>query len=172
MITERSVATMTRRVHGRRTRGQALVEFALVIPIFLLLLVSLFDLGRAVFSYNTLTNAAREGARFAIVNQDVPSIISRAEKESAIVELNAPNVTVNFYQVASDGSPDTTNPCSPVAVGCLAVVSFEATYQPITPIVSNILFKNGVTFTAQSVLTVEYSCPNSTFTASQCPEQP
>ena len=33
-------------------------------------LVALFDLGRAVFSYNTLTNAAREGARMAIVNQD------------------------------------------------------------------------------------------------------
>ena len=54
---------------GRRPRGQGLIEFALVIPIFLLLLVALFDLGRAVFAYNTLTNAAREGARMAIVNQ-------------------------------------------------------------------------------------------------------
>ena len=38
-----------------------------------------------------------------------------------------------------------------IAVGCLAVVTFEATYQPITPIIGNIVFKNGVTFTATSI---------------------
>jgi TadE-like protein len=168
MITRRS------NVDGRPShgRGQALVEFALILPVFLLIVVSLFDLGRAVFAFNTLTNAAREGARLAIVNQDTASIIAHAEQESAMVELDVPNVGVDFYQVASDGTPDKTKPCSPVAVGCLAVVTFEATYRPITPIVSNILFASGVTFHAQSVLTVEYSCPNATFTAAQCPKQP
>ena len=142
-----------------------MVEFALVIPIFLVLLVAVFDLGRAVFSYNSLTNAAREGARLAIVNQDTASIISRAENASAVVELNAPNVTVNFYQSAIDGSPDTSNVCNPPAVGCLAVVKFQGTFQPITPIIANILFKNGVTFTATSVLPVDFYCPNATLTA-------
>ena len=56
-----------------------------------------------------------------------------------------------------------------VAVGCLAVVSFEATYLPITPIVSNIMFKSGVTFTAKSVLSVEFTCPNNTLNAADCP---
>jgi hypothetical protein len=158
-----------------RTGGQALVEFALVIPLFLLMLVAIFDLGRAVFAYNTLTNAAREGARFAIVNQYKPSIIQRAKDQTAITELNAPNVDVYFYQVKNDGSPDTSKPCALVAVGCLAVVTFESTYQPITPIISNILFKNGVTFTARSVLSVEYSCPldpNDGAAAAACPKQP
>src|SRR3954451_650830 len=113
MTTERRVLDPVRHRAHRRTKGQALVEFALVIPIFLLLLVAVFDLGRAVFSYNSLTNAAREGARMAIVNQDTASIVSRAQKQSAIVELNAPSVTVNFYQVALDGSPDTTKVCAP-----------------------------------------------------------
>ncbi len=153
-------------------RGQALVEFALVIPIFLVVMVALFDLGRAVFAYNTLTNAAREGARTAIVNQHIPTITARAKNQTAIVELNDPSVSVGFYQVADDGSPDYSDPCSPAAVGCLAVVSFEATYLPITPLIANIVFGDGVTFTAQSVLSVEYSCPNSKFTASQCPKQP
>ncbi len=157
---------------GRQSRGQALVEFALVIPIFLLVLVALFDLGRAVFAYNTITNAAREGARIAIVNQDVSSIKARAKEQTAIVELDDPSVAINFYQVANDGTPNLADPCSPVAVGCLAVVSFEATYRPITPIISNILFRNGVTFTAKSVLGVEYSCPNINFNAAQCPKQP
>ncbi len=153
-----------------RRRGQALVEFALVIPIFLLLLVALFDLGRAVFAYNTLTNAAREGVRLAIVNQDTASIIARAKTQTAIVELNDPSVDIDFYQVNSNGSLGSA--CSPAAVGCVAIVNFEATYRPITPLISNILFKNGITLTATSVLSVEYSCPNATFTASQCPKQP
>ena len=162
----------TRNASAHRSRGQALVEFALVIPIFLLLLVALFDLGRAVFSYNTLTNAVREGARMAIVNQDVPSIVARAKSQTAIVELDDPSVKVNFYQTAADGTPDLSDKCDLVAVGCLAVVSFEATYRPFTPIISNILFGSGVTFTAQSVLSVEYRCPNDDYTAAQCPKQP
>ena len=156
-------------------RGQALVEFALVIPLFLLLLVSIFDLGRAVFAWNTLSNAAREGARIAIVNQYKPSIVARAKQSTAIVELNDPSVTVDFYQVNADGTPDTSKQCALVAVGCLAVVSFEATYQPITPLIGNIVFKNGVTFTARSVLSVEYSCPLNPLdgvAAANCPKQP
>ena len=162
-----------RRGATRVARGQALVEFALVIPIFLFLLVALFDLGRAVFSYNTLTNAAREGARMAIVNQDKPTIIARAKAQTAIVELNDPSVSVGFYQMADDGTPDYGDPCDLVAVGCLAVVSFEATYQPITPMIGDLVFGGGVDFTAQSILSVEYRCPNDDFpNANQCPKQP
>jgi len=163
-----------RRRHTRRTgsRGQGLVEFALVLPIFVLLLVALFDLGRAVFAYNTITNAAREGARLAIVNQDIPTIIGRAKAQTAIVELNDPSVSVHFYQLAVDGTPDTSNVCDLVAVGCVAVVQFEATYQPVTPLIANLIFSSGVTFEAKSVLSVEYRCPNSDFpSAADCPKQ-
>lgn len=163
------------RRRARTGRGQAMVEFALVLPIFVLLLVALFDLGRAVFAYNTLTNAAREGARMAIVNQYKPSIIARAKQQTAIVELNDPSVQVDFYQVNLDGTPDTSTQCALIAVGCLAVVSFEATYQPFTPLIGNIIFKNGVTFSARSVLSVEFSCPlNPTdgVAAANCPKQP
>jgi len=169
------MSTFHRPRRGTRRRGQALVEFALVIPLFLLLLVSIFDLGRAVFAWNTLSNAAREGARIAIVNQYKPSIVARAKQSTAIVELNDPSVTVDFYQVNADGTPDTSKQCALVAVGCLAVVSFEATYQPITPLIGNIVFKNGVTFTARSVLSVEYSCPLNPLdgvAAANCPKQP
>lgn len=174
-------AVASRRFRGRRaaggagagrSRGQALVEFAFVLPVFLLLFMGIVDLGTAVFTYNSLTNAAREGARLAIVNQDTTSIISRAEQQVSIAEITAPNVTINFYQAADDGSPDTASTCSPVAVGCLAVVTFEATYQPLTPVIGDVLFRGGVTFTARSVLSVEYSCPNDTHTAAQCPKQP
>lgn len=156
-----------------RDAGQAMVEFALVIPVFLFLMTALFDLGRAVFAWNTLTNAAREGARTAIVNQDVPTIIARAKQSTAIVELDDPSVTVGFWRTKDDGTADTTDPCNLVANQCLAVVSFEATYRPITPLIGNLIFASGVTFTATSTLSVEYRCPNANFpAASSCPKQP
>ena len=155
-----------------RSRGQSLVEFALVFPIFLLVFVALFDLGRAVFAYNTLTNAAREGARLAIVNQTSASIISRAKSQTAIVELNDPSVSITFRQATPNVDPLSNAVCSPAAVGCVAVVQFQATYTPITPIIGNILFRNGATFNAKAVLTVEYSCPNTRVAAADCPKQP
>jgi hypothetical protein len=51
-----------------KTRGQAMVEFALIFPIFILLLVGMFDFGRVVWVNNTLATAAREAARYAIVH--------------------------------------------------------------------------------------------------------
>jgi len=48
--------------------AQSLVEFALVLPIFLLLVTGIFDVARAVWEENTLAYAAREGTRYAIVH--------------------------------------------------------------------------------------------------------
>jgi hypothetical protein len=52
----------------RRSRGQALLEFALVFPIFFLLLMFVIVLGLYVFYNQQLENAAREGARYAAVH--------------------------------------------------------------------------------------------------------
>src|SRR5262245_19806482 len=48
-----------------RSRGQGLVEFALVLPVFLVLIFGIIDGGRAVFSYNQVSQAARNVARVA-----------------------------------------------------------------------------------------------------------
>jgi len=55
---------------GRRRRGraQAMVEFALVAPIFFLILFGIIDFGRYVYYVQILNNAAREGTRYAIVH--------------------------------------------------------------------------------------------------------
>ncbi len=57
-----------RRADPVRKRGQAVVEFALIAPVFFLLLFSIVEAGRFMFYYETLNNATREGARYAIVN--------------------------------------------------------------------------------------------------------
>lgn len=51
----------------RRTRGQGLVEFALVLPIFLLMVFGLIDGARFVYTNSVLSQAAREGARLGSV---------------------------------------------------------------------------------------------------------
>ncbi len=43
--------------------GQSMVEFALILPLFVLFIVGIFDLGRAFFAFIAISNAAREGAR-------------------------------------------------------------------------------------------------------------
>jgi hypothetical protein len=53
---------------NRRPRGQALVEFALVSLMFFPLLLGIIEAGRFILFYETLNNATREGARYAIVN--------------------------------------------------------------------------------------------------------
>lgn len=69
---------MSRPTRGPRARerGQALVEFALVAPLFFFLFLAVIEGGRFVLYYQTLANATREGARYAIVhgsNAECPS---------------------------------------------------------------------------------------------------
>lgn len=50
----------------RRHGGQSMIEFALLAPIFFLLLLGTMDLGRGIYIYNSISDAAREGTRAAI----------------------------------------------------------------------------------------------------------
>ena len=52
----------------RRSSGQSLVEFSLILPILLLLLFGVIEFARFLFSYESLNNAVREGSRYAIVH--------------------------------------------------------------------------------------------------------
>ena len=58
----------SRPARTRRSTGQALVEFAIVAPVFFMLLFAIIEGGRFILFYETLNNATREGARYAIVN--------------------------------------------------------------------------------------------------------
>jgi Flp pilus assembly protein TadG len=71
---------------GRDTRGQAVVEFALVLPLLLVLMISVWEFARAWNIQQVLTDAAREGARVAVVGSgkglDGPTI--KADAENAV----------------------------------------------------------------------------------------
>lgn len=71
------------RVGRRRERGAAAVELALLLPVFLLVIAGIVDFGRALFTQITLTNAAREGARAAVVSTMSPADIKLRAQTSA-----------------------------------------------------------------------------------------
>jgi hypothetical protein len=159
------------------SRGQALAEFALVFPLAMLLLLAVFDVGRAVFVYNGLTNAAREGARLAVVNQDQVLIKQRVQEMTfgaGVTNLTAANF-VSFHREEPNLTDPASNPaCAPMAVGCVAILKVESDWSAITPIVGQII--GPITFRAESQLPVEFVCPNPNILAYSssvaCPRQP
>ena len=78
------------RVH----RGQALVEFAIVAPFFFFMLFAIIDFGRYVYYVQILNNAAREGARYAIVNGDASFTPVGPNPDNAQVEAVVKNYAV------------------------------------------------------------------------------
>ena len=69
----------------RRTRGQALVEFAIVLPVFMLVLAGILDFGFLLFDRMTLISAARDAARVSISVADkttIPAIAANSVKGS------------------------------------------------------------------------------------------
>jgi Flp pilus assembly protein TadG len=86
----------------RSEGGTSLVEFALVAPVLLLMLVGILDIGRAVNAYVTVSNAAREGSHYAILHPTAaPSAIETAVRDR-VVPLNPclVSVTTSYYNTA------------------------------------------------------------------------
>lgn len=147
----------------------------MVFPIAILLLLAVFDVGRAVFLSNSLTNAAREGARFAIVHQNTSDIAERVEAMTflgSVSNLSGTPSLVGYFQQNVDGSLGAA--CSPVKVGCIAVVTVASSWTAITPVVGDLI--GPMTLTGRSELPVEFVCPNplvlSFATDASCPKQP
>ncbi len=108
----------------RHIEGQSLVEVALVLPILLIILLGIFDFGRAVFAYNAVSNSAREAVRVAIVNQSPATV--EAEGKEAALGLDPSTVAVS-----------STFTCD--LIGCAASVTVTHQWQAITPIIGSLI---------------------------------
>lgn len=111
------------RLNRRRSysseRGQALMETALVLPIVLLVAVGIFEFGRAFQTWQILTNAAREGARIAVLPgtpvSDVQSRVATYMQQGQL--LNAtPDMVVVDQGVTMAIGPTATASASVVTV--------------------------------------------------------
>src|SRR4029450_13281952 len=80
-------------------RGAALLEAALTIPMLLLVAVGIFEFGRAYQAWQVLTNAAREGARIAVLPDPTPGLVETRVLEymqaGQLPDANADQIDVN-----------------------------------------------------------------------------
>ena len=121
---------MTRRLHrahrARSEAGQSLVEFAIVLPVLLAVVIGIFEFGRAWNVYQVITNAAREGARRGVVG----TTASADEVETAVEGyLASAALDEELAVVAIDGFSD--GPGTPLTVQ----VDYPYQFQFLGPIV-------------------------------------
>jgi len=163
--------------HPRR-RGQALVEFALILPVLLVILLGTVDAGRLIFAYNAVANAAREGGRTAIINQTPAEVRQRAAEQATVLGMPTADpggcppaggpttqpTGVCFVLRSRDGSAACPNPTA--AIGCTAIVAAKWEWRAITPIIGDLIGPMSVSSTTRQ--TVENGCINPPDT---CPRQ-
>jgi Flp pilus assembly protein TadG len=130
--------------------GQALVEFALVALVLFVIVIALFDAGRAVYAFSTINNAAREAARLAIVDQTLTHIQDEGQAQSVGLGIPASQVAVVYRN-----QDDTGNCSSQVAppVGCLAAVTVSYTFRPVLG-----SFLGTINMTGRSFFPIESAC--------------
>jgi Flp pilus assembly protein TadG len=131
---------------GPRDSGAAAVEFALLLPILLLLIFGMIDFGRALNAQITLTQAAREGVRLASIGQDQ----SEVQRSTSAAATGLTGVIVVVTSCPPGAGPDQE-----------AVVTATYAYSLVTPIGAITgLFGNGgssqVTLTGHAVMPCEY----------------
>ncbi|HEX7976775.1 MAG TPA: TadE/TadG family type IV pilus assembly protein [Anaerolineales bacterium] len=128
------------RLPGRFSQsGQELVEFAIIVPLFILFLFGIYDLGRAFYAVVVITNAAREGARYGVVHTGMGTPYSyglymanivdytRSEALNSGVNLIASPVTVTCPRDTkgdTDPSNDTCQSRQPIRV----TISYHFTF--------------------------------------------
>ena len=110
----------------RSDAAQAIVEFALVAPIFLFVLLGIFEMGRLMIEYTSIANAAREGARLGAIASNPPTVIMGEAQRFTIAVGATPVVTV---VVKRGGTPVPSG--TPRTTGDTVDVTVSHTFQPM-----------------------------------------
>ncbi len=141
-------------------RGQALVEFALTVPILLMLVFGIIDLARLIFAYTQVIDAARNGVRYGIVEGldagnvqylDCYGIEAAAQNTVGLVPGDAMDVTVSYLNLQdNDATPlaqcgvGSGPSFSTVKDGAVLAVKVEGEITPLTPVLA--MFDNSIHF--------------------------
>ncbi|BCZ45579.1 hypothetical protein psyc5s11_16460 [Clostridium gelidum] len=125
----------------KNQKGQALVEFTIVLPILMLLIMGIFQFGMMLNAYITIGNAAREGARTGIIGSTDAEIRNLIISTSPSLEPE--NLVVSI-------TPNVTNR---IAGGTLTV-NVTYNYKLTVPIISS-LFNNVIVLNGQTSMRVE-----------------
>jgi Flp pilus assembly protein TadG len=119
--------------------GQSLVEFALVIPVFLLLLSGMIDFGSGLYANQTIINAAREGARVGVTslsttNDNPSAVVARVKALATSLDLTQLTVTVTCVLPAGTACPNNVSGYPAWASSDSVVVKVDYSYKMIWPI--------------------------------------
>lgn len=125
----------------KNEKGQSLVEFALVIPLLLIILMAIFEFALMFNSYLVISNASREGARLASLGGSDFAVEERVKSVSGSLDLLNIIVTV---------TPDETSRSR----GDMVQVLVEYDYTLVSPIISNIL-SNFIDIESETFMRVE-----------------
>ena len=130
--------------HYLKINGQTLTEYALTITISLMFLFMTFDFGRAIFTYSVLSNAAREGARFASVKF---SDTNRDDLIDTYIQTRIPGIDpIPVLTTNIDWHLQNTKEIS---------VTLSLSY-PFDPLIGEIIGINPITLGARSSMMLEY----------------
>jgi Flp pilus assembly protein TadG len=130
-----------RSLRNRSRSGAAVVEAAVVLSVFLLILFGIIEYCRFLFIEQVVTNAAREGARYAVVNTSDATLV--ADTQAVVMQRMAgqdaklTNFTVQLYQADANGVNDGL--ASDAQFGQYVVVQIDGDYHPMLP---SFLFMN------------------------------
>ena len=136
--------------------GQATVEFAVVLPLFVLLAFGIMEFGRLFFTQMTVQHALREAGRFAVTGNRLPDPkhpgkdLTRVDSIIQVVENAAPGIDVSGVQINSAGGRD-SGPGRAGGPGDTVTISITVTMKLITPLIAQAIGPDGVyTFTAST----------------------
>lgn len=133
---------MLRRRSSHRTPGQALVEFSLVLIPFLVILMGIFDLGRAIYMMNGTAEAAREIARVTVVHPwNASRDLGSSSQTQAVIATQRgliPNLTITPSAdiVCVDITDTVVADATCNRADRFVRVRVTAPFAPITPLVS------------------------------------
>lgn len=146
--------------------GQSLVEFAVLTPIFFLLIFGILDFGRVLFTQMTLQHALREAGRYAVTGRHLPGTnpgtgnpYTRIESIKQIAKNAATGASVVNINISSakGGSGNAGNPRDTVTV------SLTTSLKLITPMIGRYFGPNGTyTFTVTTTFLNEPFNPSQT----------
>jgi len=117
--------------HRKGEKGQSLLEFALIVPILLIILAGVLDLGRLYYTYVSITDAAAEGASYAAIH---PQANERAEVLQRAQEASGALVQIDPTMVQVD--------CPAVAAGAPITVTVSYSFTVATPLL-NVIVPSG-----------------------------
>lgn len=122
----------------RRTQGgQSVVELAIILPMLLLICLGVLDLGRLFIAYESVLNAAHEGAFYSAYNPNASptGTIAQVAAQDPSLHLSAANVTVTCYQgVTATAESD----CGQAKTGDTVSVVVTYPFKPLTAMIADI----------------------------------